>query len=50
MTTPAQPPASAAVRLGAGSPPALLAIVPHLLGFSPESSLVVIGTDLPEGK
>jgi Domain of unknown function (DUF4192) len=31
------------VRLSAGSPEAVLAIVPHLLGFYPERSLVVIG-------
>jgi len=34
-----------AVRLRAGSPAAILAIVPHLLGFLPESSIVVIGTE-----
>jgi hypothetical protein len=33
-----------------GSPvPALLAIVPHLLGFGPRSSVVVIGTEQPRG-
>ena len=31
----------------AGSPAALLAVVPHLLGFVPEASLVVIGTGPP---
>jgi hypothetical protein len=31
------------VRLSAGSPEAVLAVVPHLLGFYPERSLVVIG-------
>ncbi len=31
------------IRLSAGSPEAVLAIVPHLLGFYPERSLVVIG-------
>jgi hypothetical protein len=31
----------------AGSPTALLAVVPHLLGFVPEMSLVVIGTSPP---
>jgi hypothetical protein len=38
-----------AIRLRAGSPAALLAIVPHLLGFPPESSIVVIGTDTSHG-
>jgi Domain of unknown function (DUF4192) len=31
------------IRLSAGSPEAVLAVVPHLLGFYPERSLVVIG-------
>jgi hypothetical protein len=31
----------------AGSPPALLRLVPHLLGFMPEASLVVIGVAPP---
>ena len=35
------------VRVRAGSPEALLAIVPHLLGFVPRASLVVIGTEPP---
>jgi hypothetical protein len=34
----------------AGSPAALLAIVPHLLGFVPEASLVVIGTAPPRDR
>jgi hypothetical protein len=34
----------------AGSPTALLAVVPHLLGFVPESSLVVIGTAPPRDR
>jgi hypothetical protein len=34
----------------AGSPTALLSIVPHLLGFVPESSLVVIGTSPPRDR
>ncbi len=38
---------SAAIR--ADSPEALLAVVPHLLGFMPEASLVVIGTEPPGG-
>jgi hypothetical protein len=33
------------VRLRAGSPAELLSIIPHLLGFVPESSLVLIGTE-----
>jgi Domain of unknown function (DUF4192) len=35
------------VRVRAGSPEALLAIVPHLLGFVPQASLVVIGIEPP---
>jgi hypothetical protein len=35
------------VPLCADSPEALLAIVPHLLGFAPRSSLVVIGAERP---
>ena len=38
-----------AVRVRADSPAALLAIIPHLLGFAPESSLVIIGTEAPRG-
>jgi hypothetical protein len=38
-----------AVRVRAGSPAALLAIVPHLLGFVPESSMVIIGTEAQHG-
>jgi hypothetical protein len=38
---------SAPIR--ADSPEALLAVVPHLLGFMPEASLVVIGTEPPCG-
>jgi Domain of unknown function (DUF4192) len=34
----------------AGSPPALLAIVPHLVGFVPEASIVVIGTSPPRDR
>jgi Domain of unknown function (DUF4192) len=34
-------------RVRVGSPEALLAIVPHLLGFVPRASLVVIGTEPP---
>jgi hypothetical protein len=34
----------------AGSPTALLAVVPHLLGFVPDMSLVVIGTSPPRDR
>jgi uncharacterized protein DUF4192 len=34
----------------AGSPAALLAVVPHLLGFVPEMSMVVIGTSPPRDR
>jgi hypothetical protein len=34
----------------AGSPAALLAVVPHLLGFAPDLSLVVIGTAPPRDR
>ncbi len=34
----------------AGSPAALLRLVPHLLGFVPEASLVVIGVALPRDR
>jgi len=34
----------------AGSPTALLAVVPHLLGFVPDLSLVVIGTSPPRDR
>jgi Domain of unknown function (DUF4192) len=34
----------------AGSPTALLAVVPHLLGFAPETSVVVIGTAPPRSR
>src|SRR5438270_2144991 len=36
-------------RVRAGSAEAVLAVVPYLLGFAPESSLVVIGTAPPDG-
>ncbi len=36
-------------RVRAGSPAAILAVVPYLLGFRPESSLVVIGVEPPDG-
>jgi hypothetical protein len=36
-------------RVRAGSAQAVLAVVPYLLGFMPESSLVVIGTEPPNG-
>ena len=38
------------VSLGVGSPAALLAVVPHLLGFAPEDSLVVLGAGPPRGR
>jgi precorrin isomerase len=38
------------VRVRVGSPATLLAIVPHLLGFLPEASLVVIGTAPPRDR
>jgi Domain of unknown function (DUF4192) len=43
-------PQTTPVTVRAGSPAALLAIVPHLLGFVPESSLVVIGTAPPRDR
>src|SRR6185312_7442603 len=42
-------PESAQVRVRPGSPAELLAIVPHLLGFVPRASLVVMGTEPPRG-
>ncbi|MBV9450493.1 MAG: DUF4192 domain-containing protein [Streptosporangiaceae bacterium] len=36
-------------RVRAGSPTAFLALVPYLLGFMPQSSLVVVGTEPPDG-
>jgi hypothetical protein len=36
-------------RVRAGSAEAVLAVVPYLLGFMPESSIVVIGTAPPDG-
>jgi hypothetical protein len=38
-----------AARVRAGSPAAVLAVVPYLLGFVPESSIVVIGTEAAKG-
>jgi hypothetical protein len=38
------------VQVRAGSPESLLAIVPHLLGFVPQASLVVIGTEAPHDR
>jgi hypothetical protein len=43
-------PESAKVRVRPGSPAELLAIVPHLLGFMPQASLVVMGTEPPRGR
>jgi hypothetical protein len=45
---PQAPPPSLIVR--AGSPRELLAVVPHLLGFVPQASLVVIGTGPPRDR
>jgi Domain of unknown function (DUF4192) len=39
-----------AVVVRAGSPPALLRLIPHLLGFRPEASLVVIGVAPPRDR
>jgi hypothetical protein len=50
MTVPADSPAVPSARLRADSPDALLAVVPHLLGFQPEFSLVIIGIEQPGGK
>jgi len=36
-------------RIRAGAPGAVLSVVPLLVGFMPESSLVLIGTEPPEG-
>lgn len=41
--------AGAGARVRVGTPAALLAVVPYLLGFVPESSLVVIGAEPPDG-
>src|SRR6266566_4803453 len=43
-------PEPAQVRVRPGSPAELLAIVPHLLGFAPQASLVVMGTAPPRGR
>jgi len=43
-------PLASPVRVRVGSPPELLAIVPHLLGFLPAASLVVIGTAPPRDR
>ena len=36
--------------LSVGSPAAVLAIVPHLLGFTPAKSLVILGAGQPRGR
>ena len=36
--------------LSVGSPAAVLAIVPHLLGFAPDKSLVILGAGQPRGR
>ena len=38
------------MQVRAGSPESLLAIVPHLLGFVPQASLVVIGMEAPHDR
>ena len=43
-------PQTTLANIRADSPAALLAIVPHLLGFVPEASLVVIGTAPPRDR
>jgi len=43
--TSGQDPEPPSVQLRADSPEALLSIVPYLLGFAPQASLVVIGTE-----
>ena len=44
MATPARPSGLAGkVRLRAGTPEAVLAVIPHMLGFYPSRSLVVLG-------
>jgi hypothetical protein len=45
-TPPAQPGTPAPLRVG--TPAALLAVIPKFLGFIPEASLVVIGTEPPD--
>jgi Domain of unknown function (DUF4192) len=50
MTVPADSPTTPSARLRASTPSALLAVIPHLLGFQPESSLVIIGIEQPGGK
>ena len=41
--------AGSGTRVRVGSPAAILAVVPYLLGFLPESSLVVLGVEPPGG-
>src|SRR5271165_4637934 len=52
--TPQTPPDSRTAQPGvvarAGSPAALLAVIPHLLGFMPEASVVVIGLTPPRDR
>ena len=45
MTSPSEP-----RPLSVGSPAALLAVVPHLLGFVPDNSLVIIAAGAPHGR
>ena len=50
MTIPAGSPVPPPAQVSAGSPAAILGVIPHLLGFTPESSIVVIGTGQPGGE
>jgi len=43
-----EPQPSGPVRIA--SPASLLAVIPHLLGFAPESSLVIVGAEEPRGE
>jgi Domain of unknown function (DUF4192) len=47
--TPPTPPAPPRI-VSVGSPAAVLAVVPHLLGFVPASSLIVLGAGPPRGR
>jgi Domain of unknown function (DUF4192) len=44
------PPPAAQPAVSVGSPAAVLAVVPHLLGFVPSKSLIVIGAGPPRGR
>src|ERR1700677_242401 len=49
MTIPAGSPVPPPAQVSAGSPAPILGVIPHPLGFTPESSIVVIGTGQPGG-